>query len=730
VKVLTQNYASGKLAIIEAPLPLPSSSDVIVKTVASAVSIGTEKSMISVAKKTLVGKALERPDWVLQVKNKIKTEGVAEAYRQSKARLDLSVPLGYSAAGIVVEVGSSVERFSVGDPVVCTGSGYASHADFNCVPERFCEKKPERVGFDEAAFAALGGIALEAIRLAKPELGERVAVIGLGLIGILAVKLLKANGCRVLGIDIDPGKLESAKNWGCDEVINSRADNLRSAVDSFSDGKNMDSVIVLAATKSNDPVKSAANICRERGKIVVAGLVGLEVPRKEFFEKELELSVSRAWGPGAIPSPDSPHPLVTPYPRWPAGENIRAFLDLLEDRAVTVHELISREAAFLDAPAVYAELLGGKAAESGVVLTYEGEENSTALSRLNRVNVNQRPITSTPSNKKTAIGVGLIGAGMYTRGTLLPRLKSLSKVKLVGVASARGLSAAEVAGQYHFDFSTSQYHRLLESDEIELIAILTRHGSHAQLIIECLKAGKHVFVEKPLAINQNQLNEVCKALHDNPQMLVQVGFNRRFAPTTLALKKKFAKINGPLALNISVNAGRLPKTSWVYDDLDGGGRIVGELCHFVDLAAFFTESTVVGVDASHLKTDRYRKDDNVFVTLQFMDGSVATINYFSDGDKSAPRERVEVVGGGAIGTIHDFRKMTFVAGGKRSSSGLLASVDRGTRNILEHTIDVVRGSKIHMNDVSSLFNTTATTFAIQTALDRGNTALVPPLVCD
>ena len=727
MKVLAQNYASGKLAIIEAPLPAPSATDLIVRTIASAVSIGTEKNMISVARKSLVGKAIERPDWVLQVKNKVKAEGVAEAYRQSRARLDLSVPLGYSSAGIVEDVGSEVERFSIGDAVVCTGSGYASHADFNCVPEKFCEKMPCSVAFEEAAFSALGGIALEAIRLAKPALGEHVAVIGLGLIGNLAVKLLKANGCRVLGIDINAEKLAKAKSLGCDEVANSKVDSLSAVVESFTDGKHVDSVIISAATKSNDPIQTAADICRERGKIVVAGLVGLEIPRKEFFEKELELSVSRAWGPGAISPPEVPHLLHTPYPRWSASENIRAFLKLLEDRAISVHELISKKAEFSQAPAIYSALLEGQASESGVVLTYDSDDLDLARSRSRVTNLGILPTSTNAANKQEDVGVGLIGAGMYSRGTFLPRLKKLSNINLVGVASARGFSAAEVAKKYHFGFATSDYRKLLESDDARLIAILTRHGTHAQLAIECLEAGKHVFLEKPLATNEVELRKVCKALVDNSELLIQVGFNRRFAPSTIALRKKFSKIDEPLMLNIQVNAGPLHKGSWVYDVDEGGGRIVGELCHFVDLAAFFTRSIVVSVDASSLGSDRFRKEDNVFATLQFLNGSVATISYFSDGDKSAPRERIDVTGGGAIGTIHDFRKVSFVSGGKKSSSGYLASVDRGARNILEHTLRAVQGVEAHSNDVAGLFNTTATTFAIRAALDRGSRVAVPSL---
>ena len=727
MKVLAQNYASGKLEIIEAPLPTPSATDLIVRTVASAVSIGTEKNMINVARKSLLGKAIERPDWVLQVKNKVKTEGVAEAYRQSKARLDLSVPLGYSSAGVVEEVGSGVERFSIGDAVVCSGSGYASHADFNCVPEKFCEKIPDSVSFEDAAFCALGGIALEAIRLAKPALGDRVAVIGLGLIGNLTVKLLKANGCRILGIDIDTEKLAMGKSLGCDAVANSTSDSLSVIVDTLTDGKKFDSVIISAATKSNEPIETAARICRERGKIVVAGLVGLEIPRKEFFEKELGVTVSRAWGPGAISAPEFPHLLRSPYPRWSASENILAFLQLLEGGAISIHELVSKRVQFSQAPEIYTKLIEGQESESGIILSYESGNPVLAKSRSRINHLQERSGPVGGSNRKEQVGIGLIGAGMFSRGTFLPRLQKFADVDLVGVASARGLSAAEVAKKYRFGFATSDYRELLVSQSTNLIAILTRHGTHAQLVMECLEAGKNVFVEKPLAINEAELRKVCKALLDNPESLVQVGFNRRFSPSAIGLKKKFASINEPLALNFQVNAGTLPKESWVYDADEGGGRIVGELCHFVDLAVFFTQSRVVSVDASSIKTDRFRKDDNVFATLQFSNGSVATISYFSDGDKSAPRERVEVVGGGAIGVIHDFQRFSFISGGKKTSSSYFANVDRGAKSILKHIIGAVQGVEAHSNDVPALFNTTATTFAIRVALDLGTRVTVPLL---
>jgi predicted dehydrogenase/threonine dehydrogenase-like Zn-dependent dehydrogenase len=721
MRILTQNYLNGELDLSDIPAPTVTDDGLIVETRASEVSIGTELAMISLARKSLLGKAIERPDWVRQVAAKVRTEGAPEAFRQSRARLKSSVPLGYSSCGVVTQVGLNHDEFALGDYVVCFGSGVASHAEYQSVPSENCLRKPDDVAVEDAAFAALGGIALEAVRLAEVGVGQRVAVIGLGLLGLLTVQILKASGCRVFGIDPAQERLSIAKASGCDFVSASSYNQNIVLGEQYSDGLGFDSVIIMAATKSTQPLDLAASLSIERGRIVAAGLVRLDVPREKFFAKELSLRVSRAWGPGATEGERNNFSI--PYPRWSAKENIRAFLGLAEERKVDVRSLVTLEVKFEDSKTIYEELLNNKRKELGVVLSYKARAPQNIEKEIQRRV--ELPKSGKENNRRfgrenKTISIGLIGSGQYASGTFLPALKKITNLSLKGIASKRGLSAAELGRIYDFSYATSDYLQILRDSEIDLVCILTRHGDHARLTSEALRANKDVFVEKPLALSLEQLKEVIQAYRENPDRILRVGFNRRFAPTAQEIKKQFSQFKSPLVVNCRVNAGKVPSNSWVYHKEIGGGRIIGEVCHFVDLLQFFSSSLVEYVYAASLKCGDYKKEDNVLITVNMQDGSVGTISYLANGDKSAPRERIEIFGGGAIGIIDNFKTASFSCSGKKKRFGNPLVIDKGGRALLEELVSAVRhGGNSCGSDLESLINVSYATFAILRSLQTG-----------
>ena len=650
MKVLTQNFRTGNLDFIEVPKPVVKSKFILVRNVASLVSIGTEKAMVELARKSLIGKAIARPDWVAQTTDKIRSEGLVEAYRQSEGRLSRPIPLGYSSSGVVEEVGPGVDRFVAGDHVACTGSGYASHAEYVLVPSQLSARKPEKTDFEEASFVTLGGIALEAIRLAKPEIGQRIAVIGLGLLGLLTVQILKASGCKVLGIDVAQNKLRLGEDFGCDIVAHANSADVESIADSFTRGNGVDSVIILAATESDQPLRQAAAICMERGIIVAGGLIGLNVPRPIFFEKELKLAVPKAHGPGV----DDPNFIRhgEHYPlsqfRWNATQNVETFFDLLDEGKVNVKSLISHRFSFDEAKQAYQQVLNGGEENIGVVLNYEHRYSDELPIII--------PISSRTRKTRNddELSIGVIGAGQYARGTFLPILSRVKGTRLRWIVAANGINADSVGKKYGFESFSSGTDELLKDEETDVVIVLTRHGSHARIVSDSFRLGKHVFVEKPLALNRPQLDEVLEAYSEGGMPLLAVGYNRRFAPTSMWLKDKFGSITEPIGLNFRINAGMIPRNSWVYDEEEGGGRIVGEICHFIDLVQFFSNSLIVEVFCKSLGSDRYHTTDNLAITLKTENGSISSISYFAGGDKSYPRERFEIFGGGSSGSIREF----------------------------------------------------------------------------
>ena len=748
MKILAQNYKSGELEMLEVPM-MTSIKGLLVKTVASLVSVGTEKAMIEVAQKSLLGKALARPDWVKQVIDKIKAEGLMEAWQQSQARLDTPVPLGYSCAGIVTNSGTDISEsgFSLGDRVACGGSGHASHAEYNVVPPNFCVKIPDNVSFEDASYVALGGIALEAVRLAKIELGCRVGVIGLGLLGQLAVQILRAAGCHVFGVDVVPERCDRAYRNGAETVaLIGNTDPIAFAQE-FSNFEGLDAVIIFASVDSDQPLIQAASMCRERGKIVAGGLVRLHIPRELFYKKELEFAVSRAWGPGMY-DPDYEergikYPLA--YARWTAQRNMEEFLTMVSFGSVKLDTITTHRFPFEKALEAYQMILGQDIDAVGVVLHYDPnamvqtqrmmarEIDSVSASVSGSVSVRAKKwlsaqkakltkikhLTTKPDdyNAPAPIGIGLIGAGLFARGTVLPELKKIEEVAYSGVATATGLSGQQIAKKYKFDYATTDYHALLADPNVKLVFILTRHDSHAHLVCESLRAGKAVFVEKPLCIAKKQLTDIIAAYTSFSSSFLMVGFNRRFAPAT----KQCANFLGPSrfssVVQIRCNAGFIPPESWVQKREEGGGRIIGEVCHFVDLAQAITGGLPQRVFASAIESPQGLRD-NLAVSLKMDNGAVASITYTSHGDKSFPREEVQAFAGGSVCVIDNFRTIRFITAGKKTVRRALR-VDRGHREELQSTIAALTLNEPSPIDFKSLVATTLATFAIEESLSTG-----------
>ncbi len=693
---------------------ISSQSGLLVETRSSLVSVGTEKTIIDVARKSLLGKALARPDWVKRVVDKVKTDGLMETWRQSKARLDMPLPLGYSCAGIVREVNNVDEDFRVGDRVACAGSGYASHAEFNVVPPNLCVKIPDNVTFEDAAYVALGGIAMEAVRLARPEFGYKVGVIGLGLLGQLAVQILKSAGCHVIGVDISDEKCDLALKNGAEEVVVAgKGDPVARAME-FSGFDGLDAVIILASVDSDEPLIQAAGMCRERGRIIAGGLIGLNIPRQLFYEKELDFAVSRAWGPGFYDPDYEERGLKYPiaYARWTAKRNMEEFLRMLSLGTVKLESITTHTVPFDEALEAYRMILSGKESVIGVVLNYPEQGVGAVRPSLIVEDKGRR------TKKKGKAGIGLIGAGLFTRGTLLPAIKKIPGIEFVGVASSRGLSGKALADSENFKYSTSDYNQILKDKDTDLVFVLTRHNSHHKFVCEALSEGKAVFVEKPLAIDRSGLEQTIDTYSkcDNPFLMV--GFNRRFAPMTRQCIDFIGQNRSSSVVQIRCNAGYIPEDLWVHKKDEGGGRIIGEVCHFVDLAQAITGGLPKAAFASCAESAKGLRD-NLVVSLTMDNGSVASITYASNGDKSFPREEVHVFAGGAVCAIDNFKNIQFVASGKKKQKRSL-EVDRGHVGEVRATVDAIRDGKPSPIDFKSLVATTVTTFAIEESITSGN----------
>jgi predicted dehydrogenase/threonine dehydrogenase-like Zn-dependent dehydrogenase len=711
MKQLLQNLRTGEATVAEVPVPVVQPGRLLVRTAASLISAGTERALTELGQKNLLGKARERPELIGKVWEKVKTEGIAQALEGVRDKLDQSHAVGYSAAGIVIECGTDIMDFRPGDRVACAGTDYASHAEVISVPRNLCARLPDELSFAEAAFGTVGAIALQGVRLAEPTLGEAVVVIGLGLVGQLTVQLLKANGCRVYGVDVDETRIRLALESGAEAV--STPDEAREKVIAWSRGRGADACIIAAATASNDPVELAGEISRLKGRVIAVGLVGMNVPRNVYYQRELTLKVSLSYGPGRH-DPDYEehgHDYPLAYVRWTEGRNIEAFLDLLAARRIDVQPLITHRFPIADAAQAY-QLISGKAQENylAVVLEYEtkGEVNRR---------IENRAVVK-PTAAPGRVGVGLIGAGGYAQKVLLPNFKAAG-AEFCSIASASGVSARDVGTKYGFARFLSDAQSVIEDDEANLIVIATRHGSHAELARLALAAGKHVFVEKPLALNDAELDSVLDAAANSQGQLL-VGFNRRFSPLAARAKEFFANRQTPLSLVYRVNAGRIPREHWTQDAAKGGGRIIGEVCHFIDLMQFLTGAAPVSLYAESVAGGQGAivNEDSVFITLQFGDGSNGMIAYLAEGDKSLPKEHIEIFAEGKTFVIEDFRSAKLYAAG-REKKETLRQQDKGQAEETRVACAVVAAGKAVPITLAELEATTRATFRIRDSLRTG-----------
>ncbi len=661
MKQIIQNIRSGQLSVTTVPEPAVIAGHVLIANQASLVSAGTEKMIMDLAKKSLLGKARERPDHVRRVLEKIRSEGLFSTLQQVKRKLDEPVTMGYSSAGIVLACGAGVENFKPGDRVASNGP----HAEIVSVPKNLCAKIPVSVNFEDASFAVLGSIALHGLRLGQCELGESVFVIGLGLVGQLAVALAKSAGLNVIGTDPDADRCQLALQMGADFA---RPNLSAGEVNQLAHEHGVDAVLITASTKSNAPMEAAAGAVRKRGRIVLVGVVGLELDRRPFYFKEAEFVVSCSYGPGRYDSLYEDDGIDYPYSyvRWTEQRNIQAVLDLMGRKRLDVSTLITHRFPIDSATQAYDMISEGTEKSLGVIIQYPEISPKAVASRalVRSIALRRDPPKQTPSD---LIRIGVFGAGNFAKMVMLPAIQKAKAFAMVSICSGKGLTAMHAGMQNDFEKCCTDEDTIFQDPTIEAVFSLTRHDQHAKQVIAAIRAGKHIFVEKPLCLTTQELSEIEQAIADSPNPpLVTVGFNRRFSPAARKLKEFFESVTAPLTVSIRFNAGDLPADHWTQHAVLGGGRIVGESCHAIDLATFLVGSPPIRVYAESIgDTEPHQiSDDQCFITIRHSNGSISNIGYLAGGDKAFPKERIEVIGGGKVGVIDDFRSVTTCARGK------------------------------------------------------------------
>ena len=636
--------------LAEVPCPLACSGSLLVQTLSSLVSIGTEKMLIDFGKAGWIEKARKQPEKVRQVVEKIRTDGLLPTIEAVRAKLDQPIALGYSNVGEVIDAPGESGGFSLGDRVVSNGP----HAEFVVVPRNLCARVPDGVSDAEAAFTVIGAIGLQGIRLIQPTLGEAVVVTGLGLIGLLSVQLLRAHGCRVLGIDFDSTKCALARQFGAETVDLSQAGDPVAAGRVFSRGRGVDAVLITASTQSNDPVRQAAQMSRKRGRIVLVGVVGLELSRADFYEKELSFQVSCSYGPGRYDEDYEQKGRDYPvgFVRWTEQRNFEAILDMMATKRIDVLPLISHRFKLEEAFQAYDTVSTGRAL--GILIEYSAKAEPVARRGMERVVA----LPGSPSPSVSQVVVGVIGAGNFTGQVLLPALRATG-VRLKTIVSAAGVTGTHLGRKFGFEQSTTEADQVFADPEVNTVVIATRHNSHARYVVQGLKAGKRVYVEKPLCLTEQELEEITAVHQATTGAFVMVGFNRRFAPQVLKMKELLGSVREPKTFVMTVNAGGISPTHWTQKAAEGGGRIIGEGCHFVDLLRHLAGAAITGVQAVQLGVTPGMAvpEDKVSFMLFFADGSHGTIHYFANGHKSFPKERLEIFCAGGVLQLDNFRRL-------------------------------------------------------------------------
>lgn len=678
MKVLLQQLDSGEASLQETPTPQAGCSTLLVETRATLVSAGTERMIVEFGRGSLLDKVRQQPDKVRQVLDKARADGIGPTLEAVRSKLGAPVALGYCHAGVVVETGSSSAPFAPGDRVVTNGN----HAEYVTVPYTLAAKIPDGVSFEAAAFTPLAAIGLQGIRLAEPTLGETVVVYGLGLIGLLTVQLLRANGCRVVGIDTNPARLALAERFGA-LALNGTAGDVAAQVRALTGGVGADAVLLTLSAASHEPVHNAAEMSRKRGRIVLVGVTGLDLRRDDFYKKELSFAVSCSYGPGRHDPQYEEQAVDYPvaFVRWTEQRNFEAVLQLMSDGRLDPLSLVSHRFPFDDAPKAY-DLIASSEPSLGIVLQFS-DRGGAAITPAERIRtVNPSPSAPGP------FSVGVIGAGNFGTRTLIPAIAA-AKGRLRVVASGKGTSAAVAAKKLGFERATTDTEAIFSDPDVDTVIVLTRHDSHARFAVRALESGKHVFVEKPLALTEPELDAVIAAAKSSGR-IVTAGFNRRFAPFARTLRGDLANRAGPTVLILTVNAGAIPRDLWPQDPLIGGGRIVGEACHFLDLARYLVGSPIVHASALPAADSAGRAiDDIANLSVAFADGSTAVVHYLANGNAGFPKERIEAFADGRTWQIDNWRRLNAWGGG-RTAGGMFTGQDKGHRAELEALAAAVR----------------------------------------
>ncbi|MEL7498519.1 MAG: bi-domain-containing oxidoreductase [Planctomycetota bacterium] len=674
MKQILQNLGNGETILAEVPCPRRGKGSVLIQTSKTLVSLGTEKMLIDFGKGGWLAKARSQPDKVKQVLQKIKTDGLWTTVAAVRAKLDTPIPLGYCNVGTVVEADDTSDVV-VGNRIVSNGP----HAEMVSVPQNLTAKVPDSVTDDAAAFTVVGAIGLQGIRLLQPTLGERVVVSGLGLIGLLCVQILRAHGCQVLGIDFDPRKLELAKQFGADVVDLSAGQDPVRVADDWTSGAGVDGVLITASTKSDELIHQVATMCRKRGRIVLVGVIGLNLRRADFYEKELSFQVSCSYGPGRYETNYEKRGMDYPigFVRWTEQRNFEAVLQLMADGKIDVEPLITHRFSFDDALEGY-QAVGDRGA-MGILLEYP--QDSLASKREQFISISTQAAAGTKQQPRVAF----IGAGGFTTRMLLPLLPR--DVVKQSIVSSTGVSAAYAGNKFGFAEVATDSNQVFADPNVDVVMITTPHNSHASMVCDALESNKHVFVEKPLALSHEELDQVQQAMNDRPDRCVMIGFNRRFSPHTVAMKEWTSSVAGPKAIIVTINAGAIPAEHWTQDLQVGGGRIVGEACHFIDLARFFAGSSIVSACATPMVGGDGKLGDCVSIQLGFADGSIATVHYLANGSKDFPKERIEIFAGGKVFTCDNFRYSRVIGGRQKRKT---SSQDKGHRDELKSFFDTIR----------------------------------------
>jgi len=678
---LTQILRSGEITVSEVPSPAIGKEMILVKNNYSLISAGTEGNTVNSARKSLIGKAREKPQQVKQVLEVISQQGPVQAYRAVTKKLEAYSFLGYSSAGEVIGVGDNVTEFKTGDLVACAGVGYANHAEIVAVPVNLCVKLDKSADLNKAAYNTLGAIAMQSVRQADLRLGESCAVIGLGLLGQLTCLILKASGVRVVGIDVNSAAVETAAAHCADLAMLRNIPGIEDSIADFTGGLGVDAVIIAAATDSTDPINFAGAIVRKRGKVVILGAVPPSFDRDPYwYRKELELKMSCSYGPGRYDLNYEEKGVDYPpaYVRWTEKRNMEAFQQLLADGKIDIDYLTTHEFDLVNAPQAYDMIVNKTEPYLGIIIRYDTNKP---------VEKNKKIIVSQPAPEKE-INIAFIGAGSYAQGNLLPNLPKWNNITRKGVLTNTGTTSKRVAERFHFEYCTSNEDDIIKSDSVSTVFIATRHDSHAEYVIKSLSAGKHVFVEKPLCLTREELDKITEIKVTRPGKQLCVGFNRRFSPLSVFLRKHIG--TGPMTMAYRVNAGKIPADTWIQDMELGGGRIIGEACHFIDYLTWLNGSLPVIVYATALP-DPEAKNDTVNINISFENGSAGVVAYYANGPKSMPKEYVEVFRSGASGVIDNFKKAEFY--GRKKVKKSLFNQDKGQKHLVEGFLQSIHQGK-------------------------------------